>query len=382
MEGEKPLGKRPNGAGRWKPVDWSDVRHTKAAKSAERLPDLDPSLRLEAGKILPRILEEVVFKRSGARRKEVLLNPGIGEDTSVIDLGGELLVATTDPVTGADEKAGWLAVKVALNDLGAAGAEPVAIVVTLLLPEGSCLGLLQAIMDDVHQACLEENVSVAGGHTEVTPGLDRPIISITALGKTRGRKVLTAGGARDGDEILVTKWAGMEGTAILVRDFRDAFRAILSDAEIEEAEGLLWKVSVIQDGKLAAENGASGCHDATEGGVLGAIYEMCEAAGLGAEIDAARIPVLPVTRKVARFTGIDPLKLVSSGCLVVAVRDGAALREVYGKCGLTAEVVGRMTSGRRTLLRERKSLTLEAPQSDELWRARERLDSAFPGRSG
>lgn len=335
--------------------------------------------RLEAGKIPPAILQEVVFSRGGATRSEVVIAPAIGEDTSVLDLGGELLVTTTDPITGAQDRAGWLAVKVALNDVGASGAEPVAILVTLLLPEGSSLDDLRAVMDDVNAACLEENVAVAGGHTEVTPGLDRLVISITAFGKTRGRRVLSAGGAREGDDILVTKWAGMEGTSILVRDFREAFKGVLTGAEISEAEDLLWKVSVTRDGKLAAENGASACHDATEGGVLGAIYEMCEASGLGADVYADSIPVLPVTLKVAGFTGIDPLKLVSSGCLVVAAKDGLQLREVYRKNGLSAEVVGKMTSGGRIVTWRGEKAPLEPPCSDELWRARKRLNDLLSG---
>lgn len=321
---------------------------------------------LPIGKVPPQILESLVFKRTGATREEILLSPAIGEDTTVLDLRGELLVTTTDPITGAGEKAGWLAVKVALNDLGASGAEPVAVLVTLLMPAGTTVDDLRGIMDDVNLACTEENVAIAGGHSEVTPDLPRPIISITAFGKSRGGKVLSAGGAKAGDDILVTKWAGMEGTSILVRDFREVFRKSLSAEEISEAEDLIWKISVTQDGRIAAENGASGCHDATEGGVLGAIYEMCRASGLGADVDVSRIPILPVTGKVAQLTGIDPLKLVSSGCLVVAAKNGVTLREVYRRCGLQAEVVGKMTTG---------SISLEPPQSDELWRARERLNA-------
>ena len=335
----------------------------------------DSTAILPAGKVPPEILESLVFKRTGAKRKEVLLSPAIGEDTSVLDLGGELLVTTTDPITGAGERAGWLAVKVALNDLGACGAEPVAILVTLLLPLGATVADLIQIMDDVNLACSEENVAVAGGHSEVTPDLPRPIISITAFGKSRDGKVLSASGAKAGDDILLTKWAGMEGTSILARDFRDMLSRTLAARDLKEAEDLLWKVSVTEDGRIAAQNGASGCHDATEGGVLGAIYEMCQASGLGAEVDADRIPVLPVTRKIAELTGIDPLRLVSSGCLVVSAKNGLALREVYRKCGLQAEVVGKMTSGSRNLWSGGQCTPLEPPQSDELWRARGRLNA-------
>lgn len=336
---------------------------------------------LPVGKIPPEMLKSLVFRRTGVFRKEVLQAPSIGEDTSVLSLGGELLVVTTDPITGAGDKAGWLAVKVALNDLGAAGAEPVAVMITLLLPEGSTVGTLTGIMDDIHAACSEENVTVAGGHTEVTPGLPRPVISVTALGKSRGGRVLSAGGAKEGDDILVTKWAGMEGTSVLVRDFPEEFKSVLTESELKVASDLLWTVSVTKDGAIAAENGASGCHDATEGGVLGAIYEVCEASGLGAEVDADRIPILPVTAKVAEFTGIDPLKLVSSGCLVITAKNGAVLREVYRKCGLQAEVVGKMTSGSRILRRNGKETQLDPPVSDELWRARARLSALSGGAS-
>jgi hydrogenase maturation factor len=329
---------------------------------------------LPVGKVPPAILEEVVFKRGGAPRGEVILAPAIGEDTAVVDIGQEYLIASTDPITGATGKAGWLAVKVALNDIGASGGEPVCVLVTLLLPEGASKESLREIMDDIHAACSEENVAVAGGHTEVTPGLDRPIMSVTALGRTRGRRVLRSSGCQAGDDIVVTKWAGMEGTAILARDFRSQVSDFLTEEEICEAEALLSKISVVKEGAVAAENGAHGSHDATEGGVLGAIYELCEASGLGARVDADRIPVLPVTSKIAARTGIDPLKLVSSGCLVVSHPDGAKLCEVYRRSGINAEVVGKMTSGGREAYRGGRTFTLEAPKTDELWKAREVLE--------
>lgn len=326
----------------------------------------------------PTVLEEVVFRRRGAARREVTVAPAIGEDAAVVDLGGELLIASTDPITGAANKAGWLAVKVALNDIGASGGEPVCVLVTLLLPEGASQEELKEIMDDIHAACGEENVAVAGGHTEVTPGLDRPILSVTALGKTRQRRVLRSSGCLSGDDIVVTKWAGMEGTSILARDFRGKVSAFLAEDEVSEAEALLSRISVVRDGAIAAENGAHGCHDATEGGVLGAIYEMCEASGTGVRVDADRVPVLPVTAAIAGRAGIDPLKLVSSGCLVVSHPEGGKLCEVYRRSGINAEVVGKMTSGGREVARGGRTTALEAPETDELWKAREFLKGFSP----
>lgn len=329
---------------------------------------------LKPGKIPPELLQKLVFSRAGALRKEVVLKPAIGEDTSVVDLGPEMLVVSTDPITGATDNAGWLAVKVAVNDIGASGAEPVCILVTLLLPEGSTEDGLSEIMEDVHRACAEENVAVAGGHSEVTPGLTKPIISVTAIGKTRNGRVLSASGAKIGDDIVVTKWAGLEGTAILAKDFRSALSAHLSDELLDSASRLMGNVSVTLDGKIASDHGATGCHDATEGGVLGAIYEVCEASGTGATVDAVRIPLLESTREIARLTGIDPLRLVSSGCLVVTISRGEELCQAYRRHGINAEVVGKITSGERKILESGKTHELRAPEADELWRARRFLE--------
>ena len=331
---------------------------------------------LKPGKIPPELLRKLVFSQQGALRKEVVVRPAIGEDTSVVDLGPEMLVVSTDPITGATDRAGHLAVKVAVNDIGASGAEPVCVLVTLLLPEGSTEADLSVLMADIHKACTEENVAVAGGHSEVTPGLTRPIISVTAIGKTRNKRVLRASGAKAGDDIVVTKWAGLEGTAILAKDFRDILVTHMSADRLDAASQLMDSVSVTLDGKLALAHGATGCHDATEGGVLGAIYEVCEASGMGAMVDVARIPVLDATKDIAKLTGIDPLRLVSSGCLVVTTPRGPELCQAYREHGINAEVVGKITSRERQIIESGKTHDLTAPEADELWRARRFLEGS------
>ncbi len=335
---------------------------------------------LTVGKVPPELLEQIVFSRLGYPRKEVVLRPAIGEDTAALDLADELLLASTDPITGAEDKAGWLAVKVAINDIAATGGEPVCILVTLLLPETALLSDLEQIINDINDACVEEGVQVAGGHTEVTPGLRQPIISVTALGKTRNRRVLSSSNAQVGDDIVVTKWAGMEGTSILVRDFPEVFEGVLDEVALEQAKDLFSMISVTLDGKIAAEAGANACHDATEGGVLGAIYELCQASGLGAVIYADKIPVLPVTLKVAEFCRIDPLRLISSGCLVVTAPDGEELCEAYRKAGVNATVVGKIVPEGREVVQSGQRFPLSSPGPDHLWLARRYLESITQGR--
>ncbi|HHX10316.1 MAG TPA: AIR synthase [Firmicutes bacterium] len=335
---------------------------------------------LVVGKVPPELLEQIVFSRLGYPRKEVVLRPAIGEDTAALELGNELLLASTDPITGAEDKAGWLAVKVAINDIAATGGEPICILVTLLLPEVTLLSDLERIINDINEACQEEQVQVAGGHTEVTPGLKQPIISVTALGKTRNKKVLSSSNAQVGDDIVVTKWAGMEGTSILVRDFPGVFADVLDEASIEQAKELFSMISVTLDGKIAAEAGAHACHDATEGGVLGAMYELCQASGLGAVIYADKIPVLPVTLRVAEFCKIDPLRLISSGCLVVTAPDGEKLCKAYKEAGVNATVVGKIVPKAREVVQSGNKSCLCSPGTDHLWLARRYLESIAQGR--
>lgn len=239
---------------------------------------------------------------------------------------------------------------------------------------------LEQIINDINDACVEEGVQVAGGHTEVTPGLRQPIISVTALGKTRNRRVLSSSNAQVGDDIVVTKWAGMEGTSILVRDFPEVFEGVLDEVALEQAKDLFSMISVTLDGKIAAEAGANACHDATEGGVLGAIYELCQASGLGAVIYADKIPVLPVTLKVAEFCRIDPLRLISSGCLVVTAPDGEEPCEAYRKAGVNATVVGKIVPEGREVVQSGQRFALSSPGPDHLWLARRYLESITQGR--
>lgn len=341
-----------------------------------------PKERLSAGKVDTDLLREVVFNRTGFARTEVTVPPGVGEDSTVLDLGAELVVASIDPITAASKRQGWLAVKVAVNDVAAKGAEPVAILITILLPEGSTVEDLRQLMDEIHESSVEERVSVAGGHTEVTPGLSQPVLTVVAIGKTKGRSVLRSSGARPGDDIVVTKWAGLEGTAILLSDFAGELAKLLAEPErdrdslAQEGAKLFSMVSVAKDGKVAAEEGATAAHDATEGGIVGAIWELCEASGCGAVVDAGAIPVLDTTVRIASTTGIDPLKLTSSGCLVVTHPDGDSLVKAYLDKGITAAVVGKIIAGKkRVVLRGAVEESLDPPGTDHLWLARAYLAS-------
>ncbi|WP_460040360.1 AIR synthase family protein [Thermaerobacter litoralis] len=339
---------------------------------------------LPEGKLPPDLLERLVLPRTGVQRREVVLAAAPGEDAAALDLGGDLCVAASDPITGAGHHAGWLAVHVNCNDVAATGAEPVAVLLTILLPPGSPAAVLEDLMAGAHAAAREVGCQIAGGHTEVTPGLGQPLVVATALGRAPAGGVLPSGGARPGDLLLLTKWAGLEGTAILATDCRQALldRGVAA-ALLDAAAGLGRWLSIVPEARVAARRGAHAMHDVTEGGVLGAVWEMIAAARrlggetVGAVVEAAAIPVREETRAICAAAGIDPLQLIGSGALLVAAPPdtAAGLRAAWEEAGIPAAVIGRVTADGR--LRQvdpgGREAELQPPGTDALWAARARL---------
>lgn len=326
---------------------------------------------MKTGKLEPEGLERLVFTRTGAQRREVVLGPRVGEDSAALDLEGELTVVTVDPITGAGTGAGALAVHVTCNDLAATGAEPVAVLLTLLLPTAAGEARVEEIMESAHQAARELGVALVGGHTEFTPGLTQTVVCAAAVGRAPRGRLLPSGGARPGDALVLVGEAGMEGTAILAHDFSGVIRTRLGEPALEAAQAYSARVSVVRPALDAAAAGATALHDVTEGGVLGAAYEMAWAAGIGLVVDAGAIPVGQVTRQIASLCAIDPLHLISSGALLIAAPDGEGMVASLKARGHASAVIGRFTPAGVQL---RCGTTLEPPRADELWRARSRLE--------
>lgn len=323
---------------------------------------------METGKLSPTDLERIVFPYLGVRRPDVLVRAAVGEDSAVIDFGDWVCVLSTDPITGAAKNAGWLAVQVSCNDIAANGAEPVGVLITVLLSEQAREEDLCALMEEVHQAASELKIEVLGGHTEVTPGLLATIISSTAVGKAPKSHYVTASGARAGDALVLTKSVGLEGTAILATDFADRLRDVLGPEMLARAQAFRREISVVKEGVAAAQLGATAMHDPTEGGVLGAIHEMATAAGLGVEVWADAIPLREETRKVCQFFHANPLKLISSGAMLIACPDGEAMVKGLARCGVPAAVIGRFISEGRWVISGGWCRELELSYRDELWR--------------
>lgn len=305
------------------------------------------------GKLDYKLLKKYVFDRVGVYRKEVLRGPGIGEDAAIVDFGDRVLVVHTDPITEAVERIGWLAVNITCNDVAVRGAKPLWLLVTILLPEGYSEDLLDEITRDIDEAAKNLNVMIVGGHTEETPRLDRPMLIVTAIGMASKKTLVTTSGSRPGDLVLMTKTAGLEGTAIIARDFRKLLLEKGVDEEvIKRASDMLWNISVVKEASLLAWLGATSMHDPTEGGVLGGLVEMSLASNNAFKIYADRIPVAEETRIIAEKLGIDPLKLISSGVLLATIpRDKVKEAiELLRDIGVNASIIGEVVEGKGVYL--------------------------------
>ena len=326
---------------------------------------------MKVGKVPENVLKRSVFKQLHTTRKEVLLGAGVGEDCAAMKLAeDEVFVISTDPITGAAKDIGALAVQITVNDLASAGAEPIGIMLTVLLPEYVEEKDLKTVMAQVEEACEKNHIQVMVGHTEVTKVVNQIVISVTGVGKAKEGRVISTAGVKPGMDIIVTKWIGIEGTAILAKEKEAALRERYSQPFIDKAKELDRYISVLSEAATAVKSGVAAMHDVTEGGIFGALWEIAEASGVGLEIDLKKIPLKQETVEICEFFGINPYELISSGSMLMAAKDGNGLVMELEKAGIPAVVIGKATdSNDRVLLNEEERRFLEPPKTDELYKA-------------
>ncbi|MGL6174124.1 MAG: AIR synthase family protein [Cellulosilyticaceae bacterium] len=326
---------------------------------------------IQPGKVPNEILREQIFNELKFKRDEVVVYPNVGEDCSVLEFEKDMqIVLSTDPITGAISEIGNLAVNISCNDVCSSGAEPVGILVTLLLPVGTTKEDVQRIMKDIHSVAEKNKVVVLGGHSEVTDAVVRPIISTTVIGKVKKGHLVCTNGARVGDDLILTKWAGLEGTAIIAHDYEKELRRHLDKDTIDQAQGLKEHLSVIHESKLIQNLEITSMHDVTEGGVLGGCYEVAECSGVGVEIILENIPVLECTRAICELAQISPYKLISSGCMLLTTSEGEKCIEILQAEGIQATIIGRIIDGEKMIIENEQISLLDAPESDELYKVK------------
>lgn len=328
---------------------------------------------LAIGKLEPEILKSMIYTHLGKEDGRVLVGPKIGEDAAIIDFGDRVLVVHSDPITGAIENIGSLAVKVSTNDVASRGARPRWISVVIFLHEGSTSSQLRAIIDQIDSEARKLEVAVVGGHTEVTAGLNRPILSVTAMGEAPRGRYVTSSNANKGDMIIMTKEAAIEGTAIFASELHDILKDKLGEALMNEAKRFFDRISIVKEAMVAMETGGvTAMHDATEGGVAAALQELALASGLGVMAYEEKIPLSPETEAICKILGADPLRTVSSGTLLISARRGMAQQIVENirAHGIGASIIGEFTEredGLWILRRDGSKLDLSEMVQEQLW---------------
>ena len=331
---------------------------------------------MDIGKFPPELLERLLDS-AGSADPRVLLGPKVGEDAAVLDFGERLLVAKSDPVTFATERAGWYAVQVCANDVACTGATPLWFLATILAPEWFTEDDAGLLFDDVANACRDMGVSLIGGHSEVTHGIQRPIVMGTMLGEVDRERLVTTGGAQEGDSIVVTKGLAIEGTAILARDERQALTdSGVSKSVIDRCASLVSTpgISVLQEARLVStQMQVHSMHDVTEGGLITALHEVATASSLGLAIEEDSVPVLRETTETCTALGLNPLGLLASGALLMTLPAAEVPRLLRSleREGIDAWEIGQMLpaeEGRILFTREGEEVTLPVFQRDELAR--------------
>jgi hydrogenase maturation factor len=325
------------------------------------------------GKIPVNLLEEVVFKNLGIKRKEVVIGPSAGFDGTVIDVGDKSLIVSMDPITGALERIGWLALNINANDIATFGVAPAFFFSCILLPEKADREALETMCVQMDAAAKNLEIAIVGGHCEVTPGLAHPIVVGCAMGITEKGNYVTAGGAKAGDKIILTKSAGIEGTAILASDMEKELRKAVDEKTLTSAKNFFNKISIVKDALTAFKTGVvHAMHDPTEGGVVGGIHEMADASKLGFRVFEEKIPIATETFEICRFFGINSLCLIASGSVLIAVKrnsEDVVLRNL-GDNGIAANVIGEFLpspSKRLIKYKDGREEELARPECDHLW---------------
>ena len=324
---------------------------------------------METGKFPPDLLRRLL-NTIELSDPSVLVGPGVGEDAAVLTPGGNLLVAKSDPITFATERAGWYAVHVNANDVACTGGTPRWFLSTLLVPEGYRTRQAEELFFQVVAACRAIGVSLVGGHSEVTSGVNRPLVLGTMIGEVKPERLVRTGGAQEGDSIVVTKGIAIEGTALLARERRRDLQAAGVEEEVITSSAALLDspgISVINDAKIACDTvPVHSLHDVTEGGLITALREVAEASGLGLAIEEGSVPLLPETVAVCNALELDPMGLLASGAMIatLSAREAPRLLSALERAGINAWEIGQMLAADEGLVLFGRQGETELPSFD------------------
>ena len=340
---------------------------------------------MKTGKVPENVLKRSVLRQMKTERKEVLSGAGIGKDCAIFSFCDANVISCMQEAsvavkasTGCQQSGFTVKYTMAqllqkcANNLAASGAEPVAAMITLLLPEAAEETELKALMAEAVEKCEELSMDIVGGQTRITSDVSSTTAVVVGFGESpveRQTMSNMAGTAAPGQDIVVSKWIGLEGTAFLAERCSEMLRARYPAYLVEEAAGFHRYLSILPEAAAAVESGVCAMHDASEGGIFGALWELAEAAGVGLTVDLRKLPLRQETVEVCEYCNVNPYQLLSGGCLVMTTEDGPGLVDSLTARQIPAVLVGKVTDRNdRILLNGEEVRYMDRPATDELYR--------------
>lgn len=326
---------------------------------------------MRIGKVPENVLKRSILKQIHTKREEVLIGADVGEDCAILAFEEEdAVVMSIDPITGTVQDIGRLAVQITANDIASAGAEPVGVMISALFPESITEEEIRRIMQQAEETCAGLHMQLCGGHTEVTKAVNQPVLTASGIGKVKKVNIIRTGSAKPGQDVVVSKWIGLEGTSILAKEKEALLLQKFPAYLVKEAKGFDRFLSVVPEAATAIKSGVRAMHDVTEGGIFGALWELAEGSGVGLEINLKKIPVKQETIEICNYLDINPYELISSGAMLMTADNGHDLVRELEKEGIHASVIGKVTDNNdRVVINEEERRFLEPPKADALYEA-------------
>lgn len=335
---------------------------------------------MRIGKLSINALKRSVLRQLNTTREEVMNGAGIGEDCAVFSFSDHAMTvscmqeaavaakADTGEERSAEERTMAQLIHKCANNLAVMGAEPVAALITLLLPESTEEPVLKELMAEAEKVCSTLHIQIAGGQTRITAQAVMPYAVVTGIGKLTKEIHSSLSGAKPGQDVVVSKWIGLEGTAYLARKHREKLAKHYPAYLVEEAAGFDRYLSIIPEAAAAVKSGVCAMHDVSEGGIFGALWELSERAGVGLTIDLKKLPLRQETVEVCECCNANPYELLSGGSLIMTCEDGPALEKALKAEGIPAVTVGKVTdSNDRILLNGEEVRYMDRPKCDEIY---------------
>lgn len=331
---------------------------------------------MKNGKVSESILIRSILKRIKNRREEIVSGAGIGTDCAILSFSSDSeVVVSTNPVSAPMEEIVVYGIHKAVNNMAAAAAEPIGVMLSCMLPENCEEKVLQKMMGQADELCQTLQIQIMGGHTEVTKAVCEPVVTVTGIGNRRKDESSDRHIVKPGQDVVVSKWIGLEGTVRIAKEYKEELLTRYPVRMLDEAIEFEQLLSIVPEAATALKSGVCGMHDVSQGGIFAALWEMAQKAGVGLEIDLKKLPVRQETIEICEFFDLNPYELLSGGSLLMTAEDGTGLVAALEREGIPAVIVGKTTDGNdRVLFNEEEKRFLEPPKPDSFYQLGKRKE--------